>query len=465
MENVKKEKKKQIITMSYSLFNRVLGALLISIMWLTTQSPWWINSSIGMLKLLCVDIVYISIYHVFEKLYKANKLGAFSITEIIYSQILSFGFANSILYFEYSIYYHRIINPIPILLVLLIEVGLEVLIVLYFHRLYMRFEEPKNVIIIYKSNDYLFFKDKMIEKINIYNRYKIIDCVIESEVDSILDNLDNIDQIYLYNVSAEIRNKIMFVGEKNKIDIYITRSIPDILSMSFEVSHAFDTPFIRTKRQNNNKWYYLFLKRLFDIVCSLIALIVLSPIFIIVAILIKLTDNGPVFYKQIRLTKNHKKFKIYKFRSMIVNAEENGVARLSSKNDSRITPIGNLIRKTRIDELPQLINILKGDMSIVGPRPERPEIEEEYLKTLPEFSLRLKVKAGLTGYAQIFGKYNTTPLDKLKLDLIYINQQSIIFDLKMILLTFKIIFIPESTEGIKEGTTTALIQNDNTNFN
>ncbi len=354
----------------------------------------------------------------------------------------------------------------PIFLVFLIEIAIETLIILYFHRLYMRFEEPKRVIIIYHSNDYLSFKEKMIEKIKIYNRYEIIDCINELEIDDNMDKLNDIDQVYLYNVSTEIRDRIVFFGEKNNVDIYITRGIPDILTMCFDISHAFDTPFIRTKRQNNsNKWHYLFFKRFFDIVCSAIALILFSPVFIIVSILIKLNDHGPVFYKQIRLTKNHKEFEIYKFRSMIVNAEENGVARLSSKNDNRITPIGNFIRKTRIDELPQLINILKGDMSIVGPRPERPEIEQEYLQTIPEFSLRLKVKAGLTGYAQIFGKYNTTPLDKLKLDLIYINQQSIIFDLKMILLTLKIIFIPESTEGIKEGNTTAMIQDNNNNEN
>ena len=176
---------------------------------------------------------------------------------------------------------------------------------------------------------------------------------------------------------------------------------------------------------------------------------------LIVAIAIKSYDKGPVFYKQVRLTKGHKEFEIYKFRSMITDAEKGG-ARLASQNDSRITPVGKIIRATRIDELPQLINILKGDMTIVGPRPERPEIEKQYLEELPEFGLRLQVKAGLTGYAQVFGKYNTTPLDKLKLDLLYINQRSLLLDLKLILYTVKIIFIPESTEGIAEGATTAL---------
>ena len=150
---------------------------------------------------------------------------------------------------------------------------------------------------------------------------------------------------------------------------------------------------------------------------------------------------------------------------MIVNAEKDGVARLASENDSRITPIGKLIRKTRVDELPQLINVLKGEMSLVGPRPERPEIAEEYEKIIPEFSYRLKVKAGLTGYAQLYGKYNTTAYDKLKLDLMYIQSYSIILDFKLLIMTFKILFMKESTEGVEADQITAIKkEGDKTDF-
>ena len=191
----------------------------------------------------------------------------------------------------------------------------------------------------------------------------------------------------------------------------------------------------------------------FDIFCSSLALVVLSPLFLIVAIAIKTYDGGPVFYTQKRVTKGHRIFMIYKFRSMITDAEANGMKRATS-HDDRITPVGRIIRATRIDELPQLLNIIKGDMSIVGPRPERIELDEAYTKMIPEFSLCLTVRAGLTGYAQVFGKYNTTPLDKLKLDLIYINQRSLFMDLKLIFYTIKIMFIPESTEGFDESETT-----------
>ena len=146
-----------------------------------------------------------------------------------------------------------------------------------------------------------------------------------------------------------------------------------------------------------------------------------------------------------------------KFRSMRVDAEKDGVARLSTGDkDDRITPVGHVIRKFRIDELPQLINILKGDLSICGPRPERPEIAAQYCEDIPEFALRLQAKAGLTGYAQVYGKYNTTPYDKLQMDLMYIAHPSIIEDIKIMLATVKILFVPESTEGISEGQTTAM---------
>ena len=204
-------------------------------------------------------------------------------------------------------------------------------------------------------------------------------------------------------------------------------------------------------------WYYPIVKRVSDIILSLIALIIASPFMIITAIAIKIEDGGRVLYLQKRLTKDKKSFYIYKFRSMRENSEKS--ARLAKEGDKRITKVGRIIRRFRIDEIPQLFNILKGDMTIVGPRPERPEIAKEYEKQLPEFAMRVKVKAGLTGYAQVYGKYNTTPEDKLKLDLIYISQRSVLMDLMIMFYTVKILFLPESTEGIKADQHTALYDN------
>jgi exopolysaccharide biosynthesis polyprenyl glycosylphosphotransferase len=231
--------------------------------------------------------------------------------------------------------------------------------------------------------------------------------------------------------------------------------ITDVIMLGAEELHVFDTPILLT-REYSLTMEQRFLKRLMDIVCSLILLIVASPFMLVTAIAIKLYDGGPVLYKQVRCTVNRREFKILKFRSMSVDAEKDGVARLASKNDSRITPIGKFIRKCRIDELPQLFNILVGDMSFIGPRPERPEIIEQYLEIMPEFAYRMKVKAGLAGFAQVYGKYNTSPYDKLKLDLTYIEKYSIWLDLKLMLLTLKILLWPDSTEGVENEQITAL---------
>ena len=213
--------------------------------------------------------------------------------------------------------------------------------------------------------------------------------------------------------------------------------------------HLFDTPLLLCKNMGLT-FEQRFFKRALDLILSLLILIVLSPVMAVTAICIKVYDRGPVLFRQERCTIDGRIFKICKFRSMVINAEESGIAQLATEHDSRITPVGRVIRKLRIDEIPQLFNVLSGNMSLVGPRPERPEFTKLYSKKIPEFSYRLKVKGGLTGYAQILGKYNTTAYDKLKLDLMYIENYSFSLDLKLLLMTFKVIFQKESTEGFSD---------------
>ena len=216
----------------------------------------------------------------------------------------------------------------------------------------------------------------------------------------------------------------------------------------------FDTPLMLSRNQGLTI-EQRFVKRTMDIVFALLAIVISSPFLLVIAVAIKLYDGGPVFYKQERLTRDRKTFQIIKFRSMKVDSEKQG-AQLAKKDDDRITPVGKIIRRTHLDELPQIFNILKGEMSFVGPRPERQEIAEKYEEIVPEFRFRLKVKAGLTGYAQVYGKYNTTPYDKLKLDLTYIQTYSAWLDVKLMLMTFKIMFQKENTEGVDEKQTTAI---------
>lgn len=257
------------------------------------------------------------------------------------------------------------------------------------------------------------------------------------------------EAVIICDIPGQRRNDILKFCFANSKRTYITPKISDIIIRGAEDMNMFDTPLLLCRNSGLNAEQAA-IKRFMDIILSLIALVVLSPFMLITAAAIKLYDHGPVFYTQDRLTVGGRIFKVYKFRSMIVDAEKNSGARLASQNDNRITPVGRIIRKIRFDELPQLINILKGDMSIVGPRPERPELAAISEESMPEFSYRLKVKAGLTGYAQVMGKYNTTPYDKLKLDLAYIENYSLMLDIKLILMTVKILFVPESTEGVKE---------------
>ena len=273
--------------------------------------------------------------------------------------------------------------------------------------------------------------------------------VLEQEI------LSGYDGIVLWDINTEIRNKLLKFCYSRGIRVYMMPKIPDIMIQGSAQLNLFDTPILLT-REYARTIEQRFLKRFIDVICSLILLIMASPFMIVTAIVIKAYDGGPVLYKQVRCTRDMREFQILKFRSMRTDAEKDGVARLASKNDSRITPIGKFIRKVRIDELPQLFNILKGEMSFIGPRPERPEIIRQYQEDMPEFMFRTKVKAGLAGYAQVYGKYNTTPYDKLKLDLFYIENYSVWLDLKLMLLTIKILFQPDSTEGVDENQTTAI---------
>ena len=265
---------------------------------------------------------------------------------------------------------------------------------------------------------------------------------------------DEYDGVVLWDVPAKLRNRNLKYLYAHNIRVYMMPKISDVIIKGSDPIHIFDTPILLT-REYSLKVEQRFAKRIIDVVCAVILAVITSPIMLITAILVKCYDGGPVLYKQTRCTVNGKEFKIMKFRSMSVDAEKDGVARLASKNDSRITPIGKFIRKVRIDELPQLFNILIGDMSFIGPRPERPEIISQYIEDMPEFAFRMKVKAGLAGYAQVYGKYNTTPYDKLKLDLSYIENYSVWLDLKLMLLTIKILFSPDATEGVESNQTTA----------
>ncbi len=281
-------------------------------------------------------------------------------------------------------------------------------------------------------------------------KYQVMNVIHYEETDQVItDEINKYDAVLIGDMPAEEKNRVLkFCFDVDK-RVYFVPKISDVIVKSSEELNLFDTPLFLA-RNIGIKWWQSAIKRFFDILLSLIALIILSPVMLITALAIKLEDGGPVFYKQERCTLDCRKFMILKFRSMIVDAEKDGKSHPAGENDDRITKVGHIIRGCRVDELPQLINILKGDMSIIGPRPERVEHVEKYTKDIPEFAFRAKVKGGLSGMAQVYGKYNTTALDKLKLDLLYITNYSLLLDLQIIFETVKILTQKESTEGFSE---------------
>ncbi len=266
----------------------------------------------------------------------------------------------------------------------------------------------------------------------------------ESDFDVIKERIETYNGVVLYDVHDTLRNDILKYCFDNSIRAYLAPKISDIIIRGAQEIDLFDSPLLLC-RNDGISIESRALKRTFDILFAVVLLPFLLPFMGIAAAAIKIYDGGPIIYKQERLTRNGKRFNVLKFRSMVQDAEKDGVARLATESDSRITPVGAFLRKCRLDELPQIFNILKGDMSFVGPRPERPEIAEKYEKEMQEFSFRLTVKAGLTGYAQIMGRYDTTPYDKLKMDLMYIEKFSLINDLKIIMMTIKTMIFPGKT--------------------
>lgn len=403
--------------------------------------------------------IYMLLYCYFGKTYDAFLISHYRIFDIVASQSLSVFLCNCAFYVGVFILAKGFVNPIPLLVLFVDQIALSIIWTCITQKIYYKWFPAKKSIIVYDT------RRGMKDLIEEYGLSKKFDVKKTASVEECLNNLSMLDEmevVFFSGIHSHDRNIILKYCLYNHKQVYMIPRVGDVIMSSARQMHMFHLPILRVQRYNPNPGY-LFVKRLFDIVTSILALIVLSPVFLITAIAIKATDKGPVFYKQCRLTKNGKRFMIHKFRSMRVDAEKDGVARLSTGDkDDRITPIGKIIRKCRIDELPQLIDILAGNLSVVGPRPERPEIAEEYMKEMPEFQLRLQAKAGLTGYAQVYGKYNTTPYDKLQMDLMYIAHPSFAEDIRICFATVKILFVPDSTEGIAEGQTNAM-KSDNNN--
>jgi exopolysaccharide biosynthesis polyprenyl glycosylphosphotransferase len=388
----------------------------------------------------------------FLQTYGGLKIGYLKRGNIIYSHILSLVIVNIIGYLILALVDKKFHSPTSFILLTLIDGIIVFAWVFLFQWIYGVLFPPRRLLIVYGERPVFSIMEKIGAR---DDKYIICDDIsIDVGIEKIMKKAEEFEGIVLGDIPSHERNLILKKCYDVSIRVYMIPKISDILIRSSTNLNLFDTP-ILLSRNEGLQVDQMIVKRCIDIVVSVIGIIFSLPLFVMFGAAIHLTDRGPIFYKQTRLTLNGKLFEIYKFRTMRVDAEKDGIARLAGDVDDRITTVGKVLRATRMDELPQLFNIIKGDMSLVGPRPERPEIAKEYMKELPEFSMRLKMKAGLTGYAQVHGKYNTTPYDKLKLDLHYIRNYSIWMDLVLIVLTPKVLFMKESTEGVGEGETNA----------
>lgn len=448
---------KRLIILQLSFIGLIFQTAVYACFWLTEYYPFLRlhrNFRFYFKGHVLIFAIYFVLLFFFANTYGALKIGYLKPVDVFISELFSLLIVNVISYFQISLMANWVVDVRPIVWTMLIQTALAGLWVTFCNVCYYKAFPPREILIVHGERPI----DDIVRKFETRkDKYKIKKAMnISAGMEKVKEEIgQGYGAVVLWDISAVDRNALLKYCYSLSMRVYTMPKISDVLIRGADQLHLFDTPIYLT-REYSLKVEQRAAKRLIDLFCSVLLLVIASPFMLITAAAIKLYDGGPVFYKQIRCTRDRKEFYILKFRSMRVDAEKDGVARLASKNDSRITPVGRFIRATRIDELPQLFNILKGEMSFIGPRPERPEIIEQYMEEMPEFAFRMKVKAGLAGYAQVYGKYNTTPYDKLKLDLTYIEQYSVWLDLKLMLLTLKILIKPESTEGVESNQTTAM---------
>lgn len=391
---------------------------------------------------------YVLLFTTFSSLYGAFKIGIYRIHEIIYSFSLAVVFTNTVVYLELSLIAREMVLILPMVIGIVYQIIVIAICSFCANTIYFKLYPPRKVLAVFGDDVSAF---EIINKMGkISDRFQI-ECGINvntTDMEQIKRQINKYEAVLICGVDKNLQKQIISYCYTHEKRSYLLPDITDIIiSNSYNIQIS-DTPVLMSRNRGLTLEQRI-IKRTMDIIISALAIIITSPIMLICAVAIKLDDGGPVLFKQNRITINGKIFNVLKFRSMIVDADKDG-AKKAVNGDDRITRVGKIIRSCRMDELPQLFNILRGDMSLVGPRPERIENVYEYSKKYPEFELRHRVKGGLTGFAQLYGKYNTSPEDKLHMDLIYIETYSLLLDLKLLVLTFKVLFMRESTEGFNE---------------
>ncbi len=395
---------------------------------------------------ISVAFIYLLFLFLITKSFNGYKINYMRIKDLCFSHTFAIILSGIIGYIVICLAWSDYIDPLPLIVMCLIQIVFANLWVYFVRHVYLHIYHPRKIIIIYGNYPLQDFIEKLNARTDKYQVGEILN--YQKGLEKICSQVLDFEGVVLYDLPAESRNVIMKYCYKHSIRTYVVPKITDIIMKGSDDLHLVDTPLMLSRNQGLHV-DQRFVKRTMDILISVVGILLMSPIMCLIALAIKLCDGGPVFYRQIRLTRDGKEFRIFKFRSMKIDAEKNG-AQLAEKNDDRVTAIGKFLRVSHLDELPQLFNVFAGDMSVVGPRPERPEIFAEYEETIPEFEYRLKVKAGITGYAQVYGKYNTKPIDKLKMDLTYIQEYSYLLDIKLMLMTLSVVFRKEKSEGVEK---------------
>ena len=392
---------------------------------------------------------YLALSLVLHRLYGGLKVGIYKYWTLVYSHMISIVGVNAFSYVQVVLFDKKMHNPAALLALTAADFVLVLIWALAFKKLYAVLFPKRKLLLVYGRTPMFHLVNRIDTR---DDKYEIAETVsIDMGLERIIKQAEDYDGVIIGDIPARARNQLMKLCYAKNIRSYTVPKISDILLRTSVELNIFDSPLYLSRNDGGLAWDQAVVKRIEDLVVAGLMLLVTSPFFLIIAFLIWNTDKGPVFYTQERLTLDGKVFRIYKFRTMIVDAEKKSGPVKAGEKDPRILPVGRFLRATRMDELPQLLNIIKGDMSLVGPRPERPELARIITKNIPEFEYRLKVKAGLTGYAQVHGRYCTTSYDKLKLDLTYIRNYSIWLDLKLIFMTPKVLLMKESTDGFEEG--------------
>lgn len=399
-------------------------------------------------------ITFVVVYILMSRVYGGYDIGKRKSKPIIFALVLTVFVTDLITHLFLCIMNTTVVHggrfvyeqPVLLLEVFLIQILLIVVLTYLGNDLYFRINKPLRCLVITQHGEDV---ESLVRKVGRLKKQYSIEEIAYPDHPDILSLIDKYEGVFIYNLAASERIGLIDYCYQTKKEIYYSVEMMDIVTMRGE-RVLFDDKSMIYSPAKGLTFEQRIVKRAMDLFIASVGLVIASPFMLITALAIKLEDGGHVFYKQERATYAGRVFKVIKFRSM---REKDTVNRSVTKDDDRITKVGHFIRKFRIDELPQLFNVLKSDMSIVGPRPEMLENVDKYTDELPEFAYRLRAKAGLTGMAQIYGKYNTSPKDKLILDLTYIEQYSIWLDIKLILRTILVLLTPdESTEAFEDTT-------------